>query len=126
MRIEIIKIAERVRKELIEIYDSPKAVCLEASRMLKKELEQYGAIIIQGRFKIDEPDMENYDLDFDLEEDNEIVVEPLHYWIEVEGEILDITADQFQDEVLYDELEEITYGTYEELTRYIKDKEDWN
>ena len=122
MRIEIIKIAERVRKELIEIYDSPKAVCLEASRMLKKELEQYGAIIIQGRFKIDEPDMENYDLDY--EED--IISDPLHYWVEIEGEILDITADQFQDEVPYDELEEITYGTYEELTRYIKDKEDWN
>ena len=122
MRIEIIKIAERVRKELIEIYDSPKAVCLEASRMLKKELKQYGAIIIQGRLKIDEPDMENYDLDY--EED--IISDPLHYWVEIEGEILDITADQFQDEVSYDELEKITYGTYEELTRYIKDNEDWN
>jgi hypothetical protein len=120
MKTEIIKIAKEVRKELIEIYGSPKAVCLQASKMLENKLINNGfnAIIIRGRFLVDEPDMENYDIDEEQE-----IFDPIHYWIEIDKEILDITADQFRGEVL-DELEEITYGSYEENTRYIIDVED--
>lgn len=124
MNNNILKIAEQVRKELIEIYDSPKDVCLEACKMLKKAFSENGIAsqIIQGKFKIDEPC--NY-IDDNYEYNEEVNFEPLHYWIEINGCILDITADQFDDVVIYDEVEEITFGTYENLSRYIKVNEDW-
>jgi hypothetical protein len=130
MNKKILEIAEEVRKELIEIYDSPKAVCLEASRMLKKELKKNGfeSIIVQGTFTIDDPlEFDEFD-DFDEDEDNEncnhYIYDPLHYWIEINEEILDITADQFKEQVL-DDIEEITFGKYSENTRYNAINKDW-
>jgi hypothetical protein len=120
---KILKIAKKVRKDIIEIYDNPKAICLEASRLLKKELEENGfkSDIIMGKFVVDEPlNCADY-LEMDDNEEDNYIYEPLHYWIEIEGKILDITADQFQDEIIGDELEEITYIEYSQSDRYIKD-----
>lgn len=107
-----------------------KAMCLDASRDLKKALEQHGyknIKIVQGTFEVDDPDMSNYD---DWDEDdlgsgddfNSQVHNPLHYWLEIDGMVLDITVSQFKDEVTTEDLPLITYGTYANLDRYTKNR----
>ena len=44
---------------------------------------------------------------------------PEHYWVEVEGNVVDITADQFNKE-LNQPAPPITIGTYASLPRYIR------
>ena len=64
-----------------------------------------------GTFELDEPIV-------DYEENIE-VIRPLHYWVEVDKKILDVTAKQFQNFV-YEEIPDIIYGDYSELPRYHK------
>ena len=120
---DIKKIAEGVRYSLTNNEkDSLKALCLPASRHLCYILMKKGysaANVVQGTFRIDEPDPEAYsewDVNdfigdsFDEEEAMNQAYEemeaakytPLHYWVQINDIIIDITPDQFNDELEYD------------------------
>jgi len=49
---------------------------------------------------------------------------PLHYWVEVNDIIIDITADQFNDELDYP-ISPVEIGTYSDLERYTSINKDW-
>jgi hypothetical protein len=85
-----------------------KGLCLSLSRKLRdafNALDGFGmtAEIVQGTVALDEPDYEDMDrTDFDDDDDGDDAYEgvannPLHYWVEVDGHIFDITGDQFND-----------------------------
>lgn len=125
-----LSVAEEVQQEWIQYYcdvddpheDDPcvaeifQAECLQASKDLKKRLEKYGyaAILRMGAFTIDFPDSSYYE-DGGEEDGAEYI--PLHYWVEVNGHVLDIALKQFQDEC-DEELPDIYYEP-------IKDALNW-
>jgi hypothetical protein len=131
-QLTIQSIAQKVRSTLTcDSDDCLKAYCLPASRKLKSELVKngYDAIVVQGVFTVDNPDpsaSEDWDIkDFGSEEEMESAkYTPLHYWVEVNGLIVDITASQFNDE-LDESVRDILIGTYEELDRYRVIVRDW-
>ena len=116
------QIANYVRKNLVKAYGDEilKEKCLPASKALKNELIKngYDAIVIKGLFKVDNPDP-SVVLDDDLseQEKEEAMFTPLHYWVEVNNMIVDITASQFNNE-LDAPLNPIVIGTYNDLERY--------
>jgi len=127
-------IAQRVRAEMVTCYDDKclKALCLPTSRALKKALIEAGyadAMVVQGVFKVDNPDPDSY-TDWDVNDfENEEEMEsdkytPLHYWVEVRNQIVDLTGSQFQDEV-DGSISEITIGAYQQMPRYIPIVKDW-
>jgi len=124
------QIAINTRKKTLKYYGDLRAVCLDVSRDLKNELIKngYKAIVVQGTFSIDNPNMEYCeDLDLDDEKDAEAIYNPLHYWVEVEGKILDITSNQFNDEIEneLDKMPNIVFGTYAENERYTPLRKGW-
>jgi hypothetical protein len=110
----ILQIAQQTRDAILGEFSCTTAVCLEASKALSEKLNEagYNAKVVEGTFEIDFPDQEYYD-----EEDEDMYI-PKHFWVEVNNKLLDITADQFQDEVDGEELQEIAYGTYQDYPRY--------
>ena len=132
MQIDTIKqVAVQVRTELEQYYghEGLKALCLDASRVLRDRLNAAGcqSSVVQGTFQIDEPDpfaCEDWDEnDFDSPDTmEEAKYNPLHYWVECNGTVIDITADQFNDELTGDVMQPITIGTYTELERYVPQK----
>jgi hypothetical protein len=92
--------------------------------MLSQKLNDAGfhSKVIKGRFHIDTPDQYAYDniADMDLSpKDAEYeMYNPLHYWVEINGQVLDITPDQFRDEI-EEEIPDIVFGAYQNLRRYI-------
>ena len=116
----VLQIAKEVLKENIdeEGYSDIKARCLDISNDLAEKLQNEGyekVYVVQGTFYVDDPDMSQWD----DSTDEEMTYHPLHYWVEVDGLLLDITGKQFQDEVEGEELEDIVYGTYDEYSRYV-------
>ena len=113
----IIKIAEDVYKDFVEFYDDKtlEGLCLDCSRDLKKLLA--GSIVVQGLFRLDEPD---YD------EDGEEMYEVLHYWVEYEGYVIDVTSTQFQ-EFCEDELDDVYIETLKDsyYYKYKPLRKDW-
>jgi len=106
-------------------------VCLDVSKELKQELinNGYDAVVVQGKFEIDYPNEQHYnELDVDDFENEEYMGKemytPLHYWVEVDGIIVDITADQFNDE-LNGNMPSVVIGNYDDLVRYIPVHKDW-
>ncbi len=112
-------------------------MCLPISEALRDELIKNGytnAMVVQGEFLLDEPNPEYYDNDnYDYKNDELISEEEirkleeekykaLHYWVEINGLIVDITASQFNDELTYDVMPPIVIDTYANLERY-KSKE---
>lgn len=72
--------------------------CLSSSCRLVEALAAVGypAHLAVGSFLLDYPDPQTYEgIDPSVVE----VTRPLHYWAEIGDQILDITADQFADEV---------------------------
>ena len=127
-------IATKVRNELVKCYGDEECLretCLPSSRDLKKELIKYGyqATITQGVFRVDNPDtkaVSQMDVDGLTEEEIEDAkYNPLHYWVEVDNLIVDITADQFNNELEDEIMHPITIGTYSELDRYTPIRKDW-
>ena len=90
-------------------YD-PQAMCKEISEDLARELEKQGfqAHVVRGTFRIDQS--------FD-DADGVDLLNPTHYWVQVGSNILDITAQQFQDEV-DEQIPQIVFAPEEQLTRY--------
>jgi hypothetical protein len=124
----------KTAQDLLEVYkDEDKydiqAQCLKISKTLQQKLKEKGinSKVIMGTFDIDEPNEEFYsDWDNDdfnsVEEMEEAKLHALHYWVEIDGKILDITASQFQNEVIDEEIPMIVYDNYEENPRYHKEK----
>ena len=119
-------IALSVRKQLVESYDDEylQAVCLDCSRELRDELIKngYNAVVVQGEFELDD----SYDLYSDefVDKDRSVLNLPLHYWVEVDGFIVDITVSQFNDEV-EEELPGIIIGSYNDFPRYKPLRKGW-
>jgi len=106
--------------------DSLKALCYDISVDLKNYLIKNGfnVILVQGTFSIDNPDFDNYDEwdidDFENEEDMQnAMYNPLHYWIEVDDNIIDLTIKQFQDEV-DEQLPNYYFGKYNNRYNIVK------
>ena len=94
---ETICLINEIYADLAEYYEDNtlQALCLDCSREIKKKLPE--SVIVQGIFCCDE-----YDYD-----DGEEIYDMLHYWIEYDGFVIDITSKQFQ-EFCDEELEFIT------------------
>ena len=99
--------AKKVRAFIIHKYGDTDGFCLTASRYIKKLLEFKGinSTMIEGDVKLN--------------------VEPgclfstgFHFWLEVEGIIVDVTADQFNDEKNH--FLDIIIATYTEKPEYLK------
>lgn len=132
LKAELRRHAEAVRRSLLHRWECLDAACLPASEAIAELLSEkgYKPKIVKGTFAIDEPNPEFYDNwdpeDFESEEAmEEAMYHPLHYWVEVDGLIVDITGDQFQIEVK-DRIPKIVIGTYDEFGRYKKmETEGW-
>ena len=101
--------------------------CNRVSTELAKFLNRKGypsAVVIFGAYTVDNPDPEacqhmDEAMYFSKEDMEEGKKHPEHYWVEVEGNVVDITADQFNKE-LNQPAPPITIGTYASLPRYIR------
>jgi len=132
-------IARDVRASLLtDDEDSLKSLCLPVSRHLAQVLinEGYAAAnVVQGVFTVDTPDEEAY-ADWDVQDfmsnsvnDDDDAMEsayesmesakytPLHYWVQINDIVVDITADQFNDE-LEDPVPEVIVASINNLDRY--------
>ncbi len=117
---KILRIAKEVHDRLVYEYDSEdlKSYCLDVSRELVEELKKWSipAKVVQGEYEVDIGVIED-----DYEDE---IFNLLHYWVEVGGKVLDISAKQFQ-EFVNEDLDEITYGKYSELYRYTPIRRGW-
>lgn len=127
---KIWKIAGDVQKSIVQIardilryynYDV-KAMCLSISKSLRDELIKNGygkAMVVAGEFYVDSPDESLWEDNLsNIEEGEEPNHMVLHYWVELNGKIIDITASQFNDELDNEKMPKIVIGTYDELSRY--------
>lgn len=126
---EIKQMSIKLMKDLQSKYeiDDFKSLCLDIAKEVYLFFKKHkiDVSIIQGKFTIDDPDPLVYDEwdvdDFESEEEMENeIYNPIHFWNEVDGKVLDLTIRQFQDEV-DDELPDFYYGSYEN-SRYTKVK----
>lgn len=84
-----------------------RSLCLPVSRHLAKTLIDHGyeaSHVVKGVFTVDFPDEEAYSDwnpdDFGGEDMmEEAKYTPLHYWVQIGSNIIDITGDQFDDEL---------------------------
>jgi hypothetical protein len=127
-------IAHEVRSSLLtDDQDTLQSLCLPVSRHLAKILIDNGysaANVVQGTFTVDEPDPSAYE-DWDVEDfggDEDMMEQatytPLHYWVQINDMVVDITADQFNDELEYP-IEEVVIGGIGSLDRYNVITEDF-
>ncbi|MFA5313825.1 MAG: hypothetical protein WC375_11020 [Methanomassiliicoccales archaeon] len=115
----VLNIATKLRERLILEYgeDSLQSLCLDCSRKLRDELIKagYKAIVVQGAFEIDEPYLDEDAFD---KGEHEELYDPMHYWVEVDGNIVDISADQFNSNLDGEEMPPVVMGSYSEESRY--------
>lgn len=103
-----LKIARQVRKKILKDNGgNSRGMCLDASHELQRKLTEAGFFceLCEGKFHLEEP------------EEKSVVH---HYWIALNGAILDVTADQFNDEMDGIQMAAIVYGNidrYEEKRR---------
>lgn len=113
---EILVVAKRVRTGLINHYkdDTLMGYCCDASRILQRTLRRKGikTRVVKGFYKIDDP-AAYYGSDNPLD-----IPEAIHFWLEVRGKIVDITATQFWDAVK-EEIPPVVHGEYKALSRYV-------
>ena len=103
----VLGIAERVRKK----YPSSKCQCAIMARDLAMALTKAGFRVqhVQGNFHLDEPGASEFADDDDFENADEYAAN--HDWVEIEGKILDIAADQFRKYV-HDKIPDIVFINY--------------
>jgi hypothetical protein len=131
---KLTQLATQFRKQMVKCYNDEclRSLCLPISRKLKDFLVSKGfntAIVVQGVFKVDNPAPEatkDWDTkDFESPEEMEkATYTPLHYWVEINDIIIDITADQFNDE-LNNTVSPVEIGSYSDLERYTTIHKDW-
>lgn len=109
---KILKIAREVRSSLLDSDESSTGMCGFCSRELVKVLVQSGfnAIVQGGTIDLDDPMTDDEGVD---------VYDPLHYWVEIDGYVIDLTADQFNDFV-DEKFHNIVFDAFEELGRYTR------
>lgn len=124
-------IAQEVQKRLLNYYcdvedeQCLRKKCLEASRKLRDELIKngYNAHVVRGTFRVDNPDPEacsEMDVnDYSEAEMEEAKYNPLHYWVEMGTTIIDITANQFNNELEEEKMPALVIGTYSQWDRHV-------
>lgn len=131
------EIAEKVRDQILRKRKNKKNPtanqCYEASLKVYEDLQTAGLdpILVAGKVIVDEPEMEKIWAEYsdaqlnEMDEDSfcNIMCRPLHYWVEVNGLIIDVTGDQFNNELETDQIGEIVIDPYEAQPRYIKTEE---
>ena len=120
---KIYKIAKDVREGICFEFGSDilDGLCYYTSEQLKKELglEGFKSKLIAGIFEVDEVDQEF--VDFMGGELDEELYKQSHYWLELKGFIIDITADQFNMYLNKNKaMSQIVIGTYRNLPNYKK------
>ena len=131
---EIDKIAQKIRRQILKKNKGSTAnQCYVASIKVYEMLQQagYDPALIQGRVIVDDPNPKKVyaeyteaDLGAMAQTDYcNIMCRPLHYWVEVKGLVVDVTGDQFNDEIDTEEIPKIVIDQYEAQPRYIKDQE---
>ncbi len=133
----ITQIASDVRKSLLQDDEETLAtLCLPVSRHLAKILIDHGyssAHVVKGTFSVDNPDpsaYEDWDVnDFGEGEEGELLMEeakytPLHYWVQIGNIVIDITADQFNDELEFP-VSEVIVDDINSLDRYTVFQENY-
>lgn len=145
----IYQIAFKVRQAILNTTDDDilKAQCLPASRQLAHILIQNGfaaAHVVRGTFTVDNPDMDAYSewdwKDFlpsepmDSEDEEREYAErameeathyPLHYWVQISDIVVDITGDQFNDELDGGGFPPVFVGQLSSEPRYTVHQEDY-
>lgn len=136
--LEIIEdVAEHVREQILRKRKGKKNPtanqCYEASLKVYEKLQKEGFApkLIAGKVIVDEPNMDKVWAEYTDEQISEmpkgdfcnIMCRPLHYWIEVDGLIIDATGDQFNDELTTDQIGDVVIDPYEAQPRYIKEGE---
>lgn len=127
------QIAYEVREYILTKIDedSLASMCLPVSRHLAYVLISKGyaaANVVKGMFTIDDPDPSAYEdwsvEDFGDEDSMESAQRtPLHYWVQIGNMVIDITGDQFNDE-LDDPWPEIFIGDFNAAGVYTVIQED--
>ena len=116
---KIYNIAKDIREQIcLEMAtDDMMGLCCYASKQLRRILrfEGFRPKLIHGTFNIDNPCLDYIDIEF---HNDKRIYFPSHYWLEFDGFIIDVTADQFNIELDNDNMAEIVIGKYEELLRY--------
>tara|TARA_R110000824_G_scaffold148242_3_gene317889 strand:+ start:68732 stop:69163 length:432 start_codon:yes stop_codon:yes gene_type:complete len=125
---EIRSIARTVRMQMEQKHNSEdlRSLCHEISIILAKKLKKMGYISateVRGSVYIDNPDQEFYsDWDVDMFENEEKMKEEMkyatHHWVEIGNIVVDITADQFNDELDEDEFPKVYVELKENADRY--------
>jgi hypothetical protein len=134
-KLSIYQIAKMVRqKEVASLSNlSLSDKCLHASRALNQALLDNGyqtSTVVFGTFQLDMPidDKDKGEIDpslFQTEEQiQESYLNPEHFWVKVEGLIVDISASQFQDKVK-DSIPEIVMINALSKSRYREISEEW-
>ena len=121
---KVIEIAKRVRAREVKSNNDEylREMCKPVSEALAREYMSEGynaAQVVEGTFEIDNPKKEYVqNVKFDTPEDIESAKKnQLHYWVDMNGTIIDLTASQFNDE-LNSPLPHIVIGSMSSLKRY--------
>lgn len=113
----------RVIKVLIDLklcFGDGDALCLPVSILVFRRLQRMGLKpkLIRGFFQTDLPS--EYD---DEDEANEFTIgKALHYWVELDEHVVDLTAGQFNDEIEGEKMPEIIFWRKKSYPRYSKGK----
>jgi len=112
-------IYERVNRALIEFnlcFGEGYALCHPISILVFRCLKHMGLKpkLIKGYFQTDLPS--------EHDDENDFNGEALHYWVELDGHIIDLTACQFNDEIEGERMPEIIFCNKKSYPRYIKGK----
>lgn len=147
----IYAVADDVRKKVLAENNGNSAnQCYEASYQIYNNLTDldYDPLLIQGRVIVDNPDPSKISPPYDQDELDVMIAEscevevdeareddcfytstycdvlcrPLHYWVELNGYVIDVTGDQFNNELETEEIPAILIEPHSSLPRYYKDK----
>jgi hypothetical protein len=105
--------AARVRRLLLKrlgVTEAHSGLCGLAALPLCAELRQKGyvkAIIVYGTVRLDKPKITRS-----------------HYWVEIDGFVIDITGDQFNGALAGQKLPGVVLAPYQLLPRYKPDRKD--
>lgn len=102
----VVNVAKEVRASLLRKETSTDGCCYDASRSIAQKLLSLGykPKLVKGFVKLDGAG---------------IFGKGFHFWIELEGTIIDVTGDQFNTELLEDRIPEIVVAPTCKLKRYM-------
>ena len=114
----ISSLAQQIRRNTVQQLGSIAGQCDRIAVQLRDALRDRGiaANSVAGAFRTDRP------LDPDRSSYYGDEYRARHVWLEVSSEIVDATADQF-NEFLSEAMPDLVIGTYDQLSRYEKQSE---